>query len=49
MPDHIAASAAAGADGHLTKPITPDLLLDVVARVAEAAPDKIEPAQRAAS
>jgi signal transduction histidine kinase/AmiR/NasT family two-component response regulator len=36
MPDHIAASLAAGADGHISKPITPDRLLAVVAAAAEA-------------
>ncbi len=33
MPEHAAASAAAGADGHVTKPITADRLLHVVEMV----------------
>ena len=34
MPEHAAASRAAGADGHLTKPITADALFGVVETVA---------------
>ena len=34
MPDHARASGAAGADGHLTKPITADALFGVVERAA---------------
>jgi hypothetical protein len=30
MPDHARASSGAGADGHLTKPITADALFSVV-------------------
>ena len=48
MPDHIAASLEAGADGHIAKPITPDRLLAVVAKAAEAAPRaEVQPARRA--
>ena len=36
MPQHIKASLEAGADGHLSKPITADALLDLVGGVAEA-------------
>jgi CheY-like chemotaxis protein len=36
MPEHIAASLAAGADGHLTKPILADALLERVAETAAA-------------
>jgi PAS domain S-box-containing protein len=39
MPEHIAASLAAGADGHLAKPILADALLE---RVAEAAGARCE-------
>ena len=34
MPDHARASDAAGADGHLTKPITADALFRIVAAAA---------------
>jgi len=34
MPDHFAASMQAGADGHLSKPISPEKLLAVVSEVA---------------
>ena len=34
MPEHAQASSAAGADGHVTKPITADALLKVVEQVA---------------
>ena len=34
LPDHVNASMAAGADGHLSKPIAPERLLEVVATVA---------------
>jgi CheY-like chemotaxis protein len=37
MPEHVNASLAAGADGHLSKPILADALLE---RVAEAAPTR---------
>ena len=33
MPEHAEASAAAGADGHVTKPITAERLLHVVEQV----------------
>ena len=33
LPEHVRASAEAGADGHLTKPISPDALFEVLARV----------------
>jgi len=36
MKEHVSASLEAGADGHLAKPITPDRLLEVVAKVAQA-------------
>jgi len=36
MPEHAAASKAAGADGHLTKPITADALFAAVDAAAEA-------------
>jgi CheY-like chemotaxis protein len=36
MPEHISASLAAGADGHLSKPILADVLLERVAEAAEA-------------
>jgi len=38
MPDHITASLAAGADGHLSKPILADALLERVAAAAAARP-----------
>jgi CheY-like chemotaxis protein len=38
MPDHITASLAAGADGHLSKPILADALLERVATAAAARP-----------
>ena len=38
MPDHITASLAAGADGHLSKPILADALLERVAEAAVARP-----------
>jgi len=34
MPEHVTASMQAGADGHLSKPISPEKLLDVVNEVA---------------
>ena len=34
LPEHAQASAAAGANGHVTKPITPAALLDAVRRAA---------------
>jgi PAS domain S-box-containing protein len=34
MPEHVSASRAAGADGHLTKPIIADVLLECVADVS---------------
>ena len=37
LPDHVRATRDAGADGHLTKPITADGLIEVVDRVARAA------------
>jgi CheY-like chemotaxis protein len=37
LPEHKQASAAAGADGHITKPVAPALLLSVVERAAETA------------
>jgi CheY-like chemotaxis protein len=44
MPEHIAASHAAGADGHLSKPILADALLTRVAETAalRAAPAKAQ-------
>ena len=48
MPDHITASIKAGADGHISKPITPERLLTVVAKAAEGGPRaSVEPALRA--
>ncbi|HKR90527.1 MAG TPA: ATP-binding protein [Phenylobacterium sp.] len=44
MPDHVVASTEAGADGHLSKPITPDRLLEVVARTVGAQEDRPRPA-----
>mgnify|MGYP001007048510 CR=1 FL=1 len=38
MPEHARASVAAGADGHVTKPITAQTLLKVAAEVAAALP-----------
>lgn len=37
MPEHVSASRAAGADGHISKPINPDELLRVVATSAAGA------------
>ncbi|MDB5431551.1 MAG: hypothetical protein JWP35_2667 [Caulobacter sp.] len=39
MPEHVAASMAAGADGHLTKPISADALLAVANGVGAFEPD----------
>jgi CheY-like chemotaxis protein len=33
LPEHVRASAEAGADGHLTKPISAEALFEVLARV----------------
>jgi CheY-like chemotaxis protein len=38
MPEHVSASIAAGADGHLSKPILADALLERVAEAASARP-----------
>jgi PAS domain S-box-containing protein len=38
MPEHIEAGIAAGADGHLTKPITAEALFEAVFRALEAEP-----------
>jgi len=38
MPEHVSASLAAGADGHLSKPILADALLERVAEAAAARP-----------
>jgi CheY-like chemotaxis protein len=38
MPEHVSASLQAGADGHLSKPILADALLERVAEVAGARP-----------
>ena len=46
MSEHIAASAEAGADGHLSKPITPDRLLEVVAKAAAAGQSGDKPKAR---
>ena len=43
MPEHAAASKAAGADGHLTKPITADALFAAVDAAAEARARREEP------
>jgi len=40
MPEHARASAEAGADGHLTKPISAEALLRTVATAAAPAPDQ---------
>jgi signal transduction histidine kinase/ActR/RegA family two-component response regulator len=40
MPEHARASAAAGADGHLTKPISAEALLQTVATAVTIAPDQ---------
>src|SRR5690606_24120050 len=41
MPEHVNASFAAGADGHIAKPIVADELVDLVISVASgAAPDR---------
>ncbi|MDQ0466857.1 PAS domain S-box-containing protein [Caulobacter ginsengisoli] len=37
LPEHAEASRQAGADGHLTKPITPDRLIDAMQRVLDGA------------
>jgi CheY-like chemotaxis protein/anti-sigma regulatory factor (Ser/Thr protein kinase) len=37
LPEHAEASRQAGADGHLTKPITPDRLINAMQQVLEAA------------
>jgi PAS domain S-box-containing protein len=43
MPEHVTASHAAGADGHLSKPILADALLERVADVALAASEESPP------
>jgi len=40
MPEHARASIEAGADGHLTKPISAEALLQTVATAATSAPDQ---------
>jgi CheY-like chemotaxis protein len=47
MPDHACASEAAGADGHLTKPITADALFAIVERVGRRAQETPASARRA--
>jgi CheY-like chemotaxis protein len=48
MPDHARASKAAGADGHLTKPITAAALFDIVEAAGRRITDGREtPARRA--
>jgi CheY-like chemotaxis protein len=50
MPEHISASLDAGADGHLSKPILADALLECVARAAGQGPEAPQAApQRAAT
>jgi CheY-like chemotaxis protein len=44
LPEHIAASMAAGADGHLTKPVSGAALLQVLATACE----QVETRERAA-
>jgi PAS domain S-box-containing protein len=48
MPDHARATEAAGADGHLTKPITADALFGVVASAGRHSPTHEVAADRAA-
>jgi PAS domain S-box-containing protein len=43
MPEHIAASSAAGANGHLAKPITADVLIATVEAVANGEVDPLFP------
>jgi len=43
MPEHVSASLQAGADGHLSKPILADALLERVAEVANARPLSARP------
>jgi CheY-like chemotaxis protein len=40
MPEHVAASAAAGADGHLSKPILAENLINLVMDVSAGAADQ---------
>jgi len=48
MPDHARATGAAGADGHLTKPITADALFAIVETAARSLPETpAAPARRA--
>jgi len=47
MPDHARASGAAGADGHLTKPITADALFGIVETAARHSEAPGAPARRA--
>jgi CheY-like chemotaxis protein len=47
MPEHVSASLQAGADGHLSKPILADALLERVAEVAGARPLAAESAPSA--
>lgn len=44
LPEHIAASMAAGADGHLTKPISGAALVEVLMKACE----QVEARERAA-
>jgi CheY-like chemotaxis protein len=47
MSEHIAASRAAGADHHISKPVVPDTLLTAIAEKIEALSDDADSAARA--
>ena len=48
MPEHVAASHAAGADGHVAKPVTASRLFDALAHLGEPGGAEAEPTERAA-